>query len=89
MPSIKTTTYVCNRFNTSFCPRDHQANQAISNLNRKFSNKLTQQIKSTMSLTDLSVNKKIEQEKKKLYKSIFKSVYVDTYYVLFVIIVIE
>ena len=42
-----------------------------------------------MSLTDLSANKKIEQEKKKLYKSIFKSIYVDTYYVLFVIIVIE
>ena len=89
MPSIKTTTYVCNRFNTSFFARDHQANQAISNLNRKFSNKLTQQIKSTMSLTDLSVNKKIEQEKKKLYKIIFKSIYVDIYYVLFVIIVIE
>ena len=89
MPSIKTTTYVCNRFNTSFCARDHQANQTISSLNRKFSNKLTQQIKSTKSLTEISVNKKIEQEKKKLYKSIFKSIYVDTYYVLFVIIVIE
>ena len=89
MPSIKTTTYLCNRFNTSFNARDHQANQAISNLNRKFSNKLTQQFKSTTSLTDLSVNKKIEQEKKKLYKIIFKSIYVDIYYVLFVIIVIE
>ena len=32
----KTTTYVCNRFNTSFCARDHKTNQAISNLNRKF-----------------------------------------------------
>ena len=34
--SVKTTTYVCNRFNTSFCTRDHKTNQAISNLNRKF-----------------------------------------------------
>ena len=34
--SVKTTTYVCNRFNTSFCARDHKTNQAISNLNRKF-----------------------------------------------------
>ena len=32
----KTTTYVCNRFNTSFCAKDHKTNQAISNLNRKF-----------------------------------------------------
>ena len=36
VPSVKTTTYVCNRFNTSFCDRDHKTNQAISNLNRKF-----------------------------------------------------
>ena len=40
VPSVKTTTYVCNRFNTSFCARDHKTNQAISNLNRKFWNKL-------------------------------------------------
>ena len=32
VPSVKTTTYVCNRFNTSFCARDHKTNQAISNL---------------------------------------------------------
>ena len=36
VPSDKTATYVCNRFNTSFCARDHKTNQAISNLNRKF-----------------------------------------------------
>ena len=39
--SIKTTIYVCNMFNTSFCARDHITNQAISDLNRKFWNKLT------------------------------------------------
>ena len=39
MPSVKTTTYVCNRFNTSLCAREHKTNQAISNLNRKFWNK--------------------------------------------------
>ena len=88
--SVKTTTYVCNRFNTSFCTRDHKTNQAISNLNRKFWNKSTQQIKSTTSLTDLCFNKKFEQEKKSLYKiSISKSIYVDTCYVLFLIIVTE
>ena len=36
VPSVKTTKYICNRFNTSFCARDHKTNQAISNLNRKF-----------------------------------------------------
>ena len=82
VPSVKTTTYVCNRFNTSFCARDHKTNQAISNLNRKFWNKSTQQIKSTTFLTDLCSNKKFEQEKKSLYKSIFKSIYVDTMYYL-------
>ena len=82
MPSVKTTTYVCNRFITSFCARDHKTNQAISNLNRKFWNKSTQQIKSTTFLTDLCSNKKFEQEKKSLYKSIFKSIYVDTMYYL-------
>ena len=30
VPSVKTTTYVCNRFNTLFCARDHKTNQAIS-----------------------------------------------------------
>ena len=80
VPSVKTTTYVCNRFNTSFCARDHKTNQAISNLNRKFWNKSTQQIKSTISLTDLCFNKIFELEKKSLYKtSISKSTYVDTY----------
>ena len=88
VPSVKTTTYICNRFNTSFCARDHKTNQAISNLNRKFWNKSTQQIKSTISLPNLYFNKKFEEEKKSLYKiSISKSIYVDTYYVLFVIIV--
>ena len=52
-PSVKTTTYVGNRFKTSSCARKHKTNQAISHLNRKFSNKSTQQIKSTTSLTDL------------------------------------
>ena len=49
------------------------------------------QIKPTTSLTDLSVlTKKIKQQKKSLYKiSISKSIYVDTYYVLFAIIVNE
>ena len=36
VPSDKTATYVCNRFNTPFCTRDHKTNQAISNLNLKF-----------------------------------------------------
>ena len=41
-------------------------------------------------MTDLYFNNKFEQEKKSLYKiSISKSIYVDTYYVLFVIIVTE
>ena len=29
MPSVKTTTYVCNRFNT-FCTKDHKTHLAIS-----------------------------------------------------------
>ena len=37
--------------------------------------------------TDLSFNKKFEQEKNSLYKSISKSVYVDTYYLLLVIMI--
>ena len=86
--SVKMTTYVCNRFNTSFCARDHKTTQATSNLNEKFWNKSTQQIKSTTSLTDLRFNKKFAQEKKSLNKiSISKSIYVDNYYVLFIIIV--
>ena len=123
VPGVKTTTYVWNRFNTSFCVRDHQTNQTISNLNRKFWNKSTliwvdfagvlfyplcsNEITSlkndtfiwirihilhlvyTTSLSDLCFNKKIEQKKKSLYKSISKSIYVDTYYLLFVIIVTE
>ena len=40
-------------------------------------------------MTDLCFNKKIEQEKKGLYKSISKSIYVDTYYALYGIIVTE
>ena len=28
--SVKTTTYVCSRFNTSFCNKDHKTQQAIS-----------------------------------------------------------
>ena len=60
VPSVKTTTHVCNRFNTSFCARDHKTNQAISNLNRKFWNKSTQQIKSTTFLTDLCFIKKFK-----------------------------
>ena len=41
-------------------------------------------------LTDFYFNNKFEQEKKSLYKiSISKSIYVDTYYVLFAIIVNE
>ena len=39
--SVKTTTCLCNRFNTSFCARDHKTNQTVSNLNRKFWNKST------------------------------------------------
>ena len=30
VPSVKTTTYVCNRFNTSFCTKDHKTHLAIS-----------------------------------------------------------
>ena len=41
-------------------------------------------------MTDFYFNNKFEQEKKSLYKiSISKSIYIDTYYVLFVIIVTE
>ena len=39
--SVKTTSYVCNRFNTSFCTKDHKTHKAISNLNRKFWSNLT------------------------------------------------
>ena len=31
--NVKTATYLCNRFNSSFCARDDKTNQAISNLN--------------------------------------------------------
>ena len=41
VPSLKATTYVCNRFNTFFCARDNKTNKASSNLNRKFWNKST------------------------------------------------
>ena len=64
VPSVRATAYVCNRFDTPFCARDHEITQASSNLNRKFWSKSTQQIKSTTSLTDLCFNKKFEQEKK-------------------------
>ena len=57
VPSVKTTTYVCNRFNTSFCAWNHNTSQAISNLNRTFWNKSTQPIKSTTSLIDLYFKK--------------------------------
>ena len=30
VPSVKTTTYVCNRFNTSFCTKDHKTHLTIS-----------------------------------------------------------
>ena len=43
----------------------------------------------TTSLSDIFFNKNFEQEKKSLYKIIFKLIYVDTYYLLFVIIVTE
>ena len=86
VPSVESTTHVCNRFNTSFCATHHKANQSISNLNHKFWNKSTQQIKSTTSLIDPCFNQKLDQEKKGSYKSISKSIYVNIYYVLFVII---
>ena len=41
------------------------------------------------SLSDLYFNKKYEHEKKSLCKSTFKSIFVDTYYLLYVIIVTE
>ena len=87
--SVKTTSYVCNRFNTFFCARDHKTNQAVSNLNRKFWKKSTEQIKSTTSLIDPCFNKKCEQGNKSLYKSISKSIHVNTYYVLLVLILTE
>ena len=31
--SVKTTIYVCNRFNTSFCARDHKTNQVLKQIN--------------------------------------------------------
>ena len=42
VPGVETTTYLCNRFDTSFCAKDEKTNQAISNLNWKFWNKWTQ-----------------------------------------------
>ena len=30
VPSVKATTYVCNRFNTSFCTKEHKTHLAIS-----------------------------------------------------------
>ena len=30
VPSVKTTTYVSNRFKTSFCTKNHKTHQAIS-----------------------------------------------------------
>ena len=30
VPSVKTTIYICNRFNTSFCTRDHKTHWTIS-----------------------------------------------------------
>ena len=30
VPSVKTTTYVCNRFHTSFYTKDHKAHWALS-----------------------------------------------------------
>ena len=30
VPSVKTTTYICNRFNTTFCTKDHKTHLAIS-----------------------------------------------------------
>ena len=36
VPSVKTTAYVRNRFNTCFCAKDPKTNQVIPNLNRKF-----------------------------------------------------
>ena len=100
VPSVKSTTYVCNMglilLSVSLLlfvvtsTKDYKTNPAISNLNQTFWNKSTQQIKSTTSSTDLCFNKKFEQEKKRLYKiSISKSIDVDTYYVLYVIIVPE
>ena len=41
LPSIKTITYLFNGLNTSFCAKDHETHQAISNLNRKFREELT------------------------------------------------
>ena len=122
VPCVKTTTYVCDRFNAYFCTRDHRTNKAISSLNRKFWNKsplicvdfpvvrfyplrfneITSLRKTIPSfefeyiswilyirlLSPIS-NKKFEQEKKSFYKSVSKSIYVDTYYLLFAIVVTE
>ena len=120
MQSLKITTYVCHRFNTSFCARDHkkkttgyikfkvlnQINPNLGGLSKgsllpPCSNKTTSlknntfiwiymhilHLVCTTFLTDLSFNKKFEQEKNSLYKSISKSVYVDTYYLLLVIMI--
>ena len=35
-PSVKTATYLCNGPNTSFCIKDDETHQAISDLNQKF-----------------------------------------------------
>ena len=32
---LQNYTYVCNRFNTSFCAKNHKTDEAISNLKRK------------------------------------------------------
>ena len=36
MFEVSKLQHVCNRFNTSFCVKDHKTNQAILNLNGKF-----------------------------------------------------
>ena len=41
VPSVKTTTYTCTGLTTSFCTKDHDKHQAISNLNQKFPKKST------------------------------------------------
>ena len=73
VPSVKTATYVCNRFNFSFCARNHKKKQAISNLTNKSNQVL---------LWPISILKS-------LYNSISKLIYIDSYYVLFVIILTE
>ena len=81
-PSVKTTTYVCNRFTYLFLCQKPQNKPGYI----KFKSKVFKQINPTNQINDFFDRSLFL---KSLYKSISKSIYVDSYYVLFVIIANE